>query len=157
MNVLFRRLVFFALMLGVIFPAFFAFHTAKAAPLAEIKNVRVHADKDKVRIVVDADGEVDYRSMTLTAPGRVVVDLLGARLSPSVTKSQEIKSRFATKVRLGQFDKSTVRVVVETEIYKNRSNYDVFSLEGGAVPYRVVMDFGNLSGGAASSGSASSQ
>ncbi|MGP1574254.1 N-acetylmuramoyl-L-alanine amidase [Selenomonas sp.] len=156
MNVLFRRLVFFALMLGVLFPAFFAFHTAKAAPLAEIKNVRVHADKDKVRIVVDADGEVDYRSMTLTAPGRVVVDLLGARLSPSVTKSQEIKSRFATKVRLGQFDKSTVRVVVETEIYKNRSNYDVFSLEGGAVPYRVVMDFGNLSGGAVSSGSASS-
>lgn len=138
---------------------FFAFSSSEAAPLAEIKNVRIHADKDKVRIVVDADGEVDYKAMTLASPGRVVVDLSGARLSPSVVKNQEIKSRFATKVRLGQFDNSTVRIVVETEMYKNRSNYDVFSLEGGSVPYRIVMDFGSLggaSGNASSSGGAGS-
>ena len=36
-------------------------------------------------------------------------------------------------------------------MYKSSSNYDVFSLEGGPVPYRVVMDFGNLSGSAGSS------
>lgn len=154
MNVSFRWLFFFVFALGAFFLSFPAFPTAQAAPLAQIKNVRVHADKEKVRIVVDADGEVDYKSMTLASPGRVVVDLSGARLSPSVAKSREIESRFATKVRLGQFNPTTVRIVVETEMYKSRSNYDVFSLEGGSVPYRVVMDFGNLSGSAGSASSA---
>ena len=157
MNVSFRWLFFFVFAVGAFFLSFPAFPTAQAASLAQIKNVRVHADKEKVRIVVDADGEVDYKSMTLASPGRVVVDISGARLSPSVAKSQKIESQFATKVRLGQFDSTTVRIVVETEMYKNSSNYDVFSLEGGPVPYRVVMDFGNLSGSSASSaGGASS-
>lgn len=154
MNVSFRWLFFFVFAAGAFFLSFPAFPTAQAAPLAQIKNVRVHADKEKVRIVVDADGEVDYKSMTLASPGRVVVDLSGARLSPSVAKSREIESRFATKVRLGQFNPTTVRIVVETEMYKSSSNYDVFSLEGGSVPYRVVMDFGNLSGSVGSASSA---
>lgn len=153
MNVSFRWLFFFVFAAGAFFLSFPALPTAQAAPLAQIKNVRVHADKEKVRIVVDADGEVDYKSMTLASPGRVVVDISGARLSPSVAKSQKIESQFATKVRLGQFDPTTVRIVVETEMYKSSSNYDVFSLEGGSVPYRVVMDFGNLSGSAGSSAS----
>lgn len=151
MNVSFRWLFFFVFAAGAFFLSFPAFSTAQAAPLAQIKNVRVHADKEKVRIVVDADGEVDYKSMTLASPGRVVVDISGARISPSVAKSQKIESQFATKVRLGQFNPTTVRIVVETEMYKSSSNYDVFSLEGGPVPYRVVMDFGNLSGSAGSS------
>ena len=154
MNVSFRWLFFFVFATGAFFLSFPAFPTAQAASLAQIKNVRVHADKEKVRIVVDADGEVDYKSMTLASPGRVVVDLSGARLSPSVAKSQKIESQFATKVRLGQFDSTTVRIVVETEMYKSSSNYDVFSLEGGSVPYRVVMDFGNLSGSVGSASSA---
>ena len=160
MNVSFRWLFFFVFAAGAFFLSFPAFSTAQAAPLAQIKNVRVHADKEKVRIVVDADGEVDYKSMTLASPGRVVVDISGARISPSVAKSQKIESQFATKVRLGQFNPTTVRIVVETEMYKSSSNYDVFSLEGGPVPYRVVMDFGNLSGSAgvstSSAGGASS-
>lgn len=160
MNVSFRWLFFFVFAAGAFFLSFPAFSTAQAAPLAQIKNVRVHADKEKVRIVVDADGEVDYKSMTLASPGRVVVDISGARISSSVAKSQKIESQFATKVRLGQFNPTTVRIVVETEMYKSSSNYDVFSLEGGPVPYRVVMDFGNLSGSAgvstSSAGGASS-
>ena len=151
MNVSFRWLFFFVFAAGAFFLSFPAFSTAQAAPLTQIKNVRVHADKEKVRIVVDADGEVDYKSMTLASPGRVVVDISGARISSSVAKSQKIESQFATKVRLGQFNPTTVRIVVETEMYKSSSNYDVFSLEGGPVPYRVVMDFGNLSGSAGSS------
>ena len=55
MNVSFRWLFFFIFLLGVFCQSLFPFSTAQAAPLAEIKNVRIHADKDKVRIVVDAD------------------------------------------------------------------------------------------------------
>ena len=116
MNVSFRWLFFFVFATGAFFLSFPAFSTAQAAPLTQIKNVRVHADKEKVRIVVDTDGEVDYKSMTLASPGRVVVDISGARISSSVAKSQKIESQFATKVRLGQFNPTTVRIVVETEM-----------------------------------------
>ena len=153
MNMSLRWLFFAFLTLGIFCQGLLASSAAEAAGLAQVKGVRVHADGGKVRIVVDADGEVDYRTMTLANPGRIVVDLSGARLAASVPKSQDIGSPFAKKVRIAQNDATTVRVVVESEMYTNRNNYDVFSLEGGPVPYRVVLDFGNLSGGTGTRGS----
>ena len=87
---------------------------SRAAGMAEIKSVRVHASGDKVRIVVDADKEVDYKTMVLKQPGRIVVDLSGAWLSPKAAKDQSIQSQFASRVRIAQHNASTVRVVVET-------------------------------------------
>ncbi len=117
---------------------------SRVSALAEVKGVRVHAGADKVRIVVDADHEVDYKTTVLQNPGRVVVDLSGAWLSPSVDKVQSVSSPFASKVRIAQHNKDTVRIVVETTMGSNEKNYDVFSLQGGAAPYRIVLDFGNL-------------
>ncbi|MFA6849049.1 MAG: N-acetylmuramoyl-L-alanine amidase [Selenomonadaceae bacterium] len=112
---------------------------------AEVKGIRVHVNGDKVRIVVDTTGEVGYETIVLSNPTRVVVNLSEAWLSPNVARATDIDSRFAKKIRVGQFDKNTVRIVVETSVGKN--NYDVFSLTGGASPYRVVLDFGNLEKG----------
>ncbi len=112
----------------------------QVAGLAEIKNIRIGVTDERVRIVVDATKEVDYSTMVLSNPGRVVVDLAGAWLSPGVVRSQEISSTHATKVRAAQFDKTTVRIVIETNAAKG--GFDVFSVEGGSAPYRVVMDFG---------------
>ncbi|WP_296785702.1 N-acetylmuramoyl-L-alanine amidase [Selenomonas sp.] len=117
----------------------------KVANLAEIKNIRVGITSERVRIVVDADKEVDYSTMVLSNPGRVVVDLSGAWLSPGAVRSQTIDSTFASKVRAAQFDKTTVRIVIETDAKKG--GFDVFSVEGGPSPYRVVMDFGKISAG----------
>lgn len=112
----------------------------QVAGLAEIKNIRIGVTDERVRIVVDATKEVDYSTMVLSNPGRVVVDLSGAWLSPGAVRSQEISSTYATKVRAAQFDKTTVRIVIETNVAKG--GFDVFSVEGGNTPYRVVMDFG---------------
>jgi len=113
--------------------------------MAEIKNIRVHTDTEKVRIVVDATREVDYETVVLSNPQRVVVNITGAWLSPAVAHNTDVGSDFANRIRVSQFDKNTVRIVVETNVGKN--DYDVFSLTGGENPYRVVMDFGR--GGAA--------
>ena len=121
--------------------------SSRAAGMAEIKSVRVHASGDNVRIVVDADKEVDYKTMVLKQPGRVVVDLSGAWLSAKAVKDQPIQSQFASRVRVAQHNASTVRVVVETTMGSNAENFDVFSLTGGSSAYRVVMDFGNLDAG----------
>lgn len=114
----------------------------KAAKLSGITAVRMAGSMERLRIVLDANKEVDYSVMVLTNPSRVVVDLHGAWLSPNVARETAIESRFASKVRVAQFNENTVRVVVETEMGKGQ--YDVFSIEGGAIPYRVVMDFGKV-------------
>jgi N-acetylmuramoyl-L-alanine amidase len=123
--------------------------SSRAAGMTEITGVRFSATADKVRVVVDTAGEVDYKASVLKAPGRVVVDLTDAWLSPKAKHEQSIGGPFASKVRIAQHDKRTVRVVVETTMGTNDDNYDVFSLAGGASPYRIVMDFGNLRGSSA--------
>lgn len=117
----------------------------RASHMGEVTSLRVNAEADKVRIVADVTKEVDYETSVVENPQRIVVDLHGAWLGPEVIKKMELDSRFVKQVRVAQFDADTVRVVVESNVGK--SNYDVFSLEGGAVPYRVVMDFGNLGKG----------
>lgn len=119
----------------------------KVDGLAEIKNIRVHSNQDRVRVVVDATQEVSYQTMVLSNPQRIVVDINGAWVGPTVTRSQSVDSGFASKVRISQFNANTVRVVVETNVGKDA--YQVFPLNGGDAAYRVVMDFG--SGGGQSS------
>ena len=117
----------------------------KAAKLSGITAVRMAGSMERLRIVLDANKEVDYSVMVLANPSRVVVDLHGAWLSPNVARETVLESRFASKVRVAQFNENTVRVVVETELGKGQ--YDVFSIEGGEIPYRVVMDFGKVGRG----------
>ncbi len=115
---------------------------AAFAANAQIKDLRVGVDNAKVRIVADADREVDYKSFGLRAPDRVVIDLHEAVLTPSCKREFTVNSRFVKKVKVGQFEPNIVRIVVYTPLPK--SGYDVFSISNGSVPYRVVMDFGNL-------------
>lgn len=124
----------------------FAFCTTAwaASDTAELQDVRVGVTQDKVRIVADTDKEVDYQSFALSSPDRIVIDLSKAKLSKKVSKEIDVDSDYVGKVRIGQFDKDTVRIVVESPVKRN--NYDVFSIVGGNYNYRVVMDFGNLNG-----------
>lgn len=113
-----------------------------ASDIATIKNLRISNNSDKVRIVVDADKEVDYQSFALSSPDRVVIDLSDAALAKNVKKEIDLNSKYASKVRVAQFKDNVVRVVVETKV--NKSGYDVFGIVGGETPYRVAMDFGNI-------------
>ena len=112
--------------------------------MAEVTGVRVSKQDSKVRIVVEADKEVDFKKMVLSNPERVVVDLPNAWLSPKVPRDTDLRSQFAGKLHVAQFDKNTVRIVVETKVGKN--NYSVFKLKGGASACRIVLDFGDISG-----------
>lgn len=116
----------------------------RVSGMTEVTGIRVNSGSEKIRIVVDANAPVSYRTMILSNPNRVVVDLKGAWLSNKVKKNVPVDSRFVNAIRIGQFNKDTVRVVVENKV--GASNYNVFSLKGGPVPGRLVMDFGNIHG-----------
>ena len=112
---------------------------ARVAGMAEITDVRLGTSKDKTRVVIESTKPLSYRKMTLSSPSRVVVDIDQAWLSAKVKRQFSTKSSFIGNVRLGQFDKKTVRVVIETNV--GRSNQKFFKLSG---PNRLVLDFGSL-------------
>ena len=116
--------------------------------MAEVTGVRVSTHDGMTRIVVDADKPVKIKTMALANPTRVVADIQGAWLSGKVKRDTSVSGPFASRVRIAQFSKNVVRVVVETNVGKN--NYRVFTLSGGPVPGRVVLDFGQV--GPSSSG-----
>lgn len=116
--------------------------------MAEVTGVRISTHDDKTRIVVDADKPVKIKTMALSNPTRVVADIQGAWLSGKVKRDTPVSGPFASRVRIAQFSKNVVRVVVETNVGKN--DYRVFTLSGGPVPGRVVLDFGQV--GPSSSG-----
>lgn len=116
-----------------------------ASNVATIEDLRVSTSDNKVRIVADADKEVDYQSFVLSSPNRIVVDLSNATLGKNVSKEIDVDNRYVEKVRIAQFEKDVVRIVVESSVKKN--NYDVFGIVGGSSPYRVAMDFGQISYG----------
>ena len=118
--------------------------------MAEVNSVRVSNSSDKTRIVLDLGKEATFTTKVLSNPQRIVVDIDNAWLNPKIDKSIKVSSRFAKNIRVAQFDTDTVRVVVESTLGKN--NIKVFPLKGGNSPYRLVLDFGNLSTGSSGAG-----
>ncbi|MDF2566266.1 MAG: amiC [Massilibacillus sp.] len=114
--------------------------------LVKVQGVRVYSNGDsKVRVVLDSSGPVEYKTFVLSNPNRIAVDIKGAWLSPTADKVTMVEGGLVGKVRISQFDPTTVRVVVEANVSKDR--YKVFQLKENPAANksnRIVMDFGDL-------------
>lgn len=116
---------------------------AAAAPQAIVQGLRLSTANDRVRIVADTEGEVDYSVFTLKNPNRIVIDMQGAKLGPKAPKELKVDHQLVKSVRMAQFNPTTVRVVVESDVAPD--GYDIFSIGArNDNKYRVVMDFGNI-------------
>ncbi len=51
------------------------------ATAAQIRNARLWRSDEKLRLVLDLSGPVQYKTFTLGAPDRLIIDISGARLS----------------------------------------------------------------------------
>ena len=47
----------------------------------QIRNARIWRSDDKLRLVLDLSGPVQYKTFTLTSPDRLIIDISGARLT----------------------------------------------------------------------------
>ena len=110
----------------------------RKANLAEVSDIRVGYGSGTIRIVVDITKKVDFKDFYIENPSRVIIDLKDSWLSPNVKREIELKSLAAKKIRVGQFDSSTVRIVIET-----MADMKTFHLDGGPKGHRFVIDVGN--------------
>jgi hypothetical protein len=94
------------------------------APATVIRAVRTSASGGVLRIYIDADGAAQFNAFTLSGPSRIVVDIRGVR-SLFGSKVIPVDARFVERVRVGQPDPTTVRVVLDIT---------------GQVPYEVIRE-----------------
>lgn len=83
-----------------------------SAVAAEVTGLRVWADPDKTRAVLDLDRKADYSLFTLADPDRVVIDLKDARFRTG-TDLNAAHAGVISAVRFGQPRSDTLRVVLD--------------------------------------------
>ena len=110
----------------------------RMANLAEVQAVRYGYGSGTIRIVFDVTKKVDFTESYAENPSRVIIDLQNAWLNPKVQREVEFKSLAAKKLRIAQFDSTTVRIVIES-----MADTRPFYLSGGKTGHRFVVDIGN--------------
>jgi N-acetylmuramoyl-L-alanine amidase len=103
--------------------------------LPEVTALRRWVGPSYTRIVINVEGEVKFNTTRLPRPDRIVLDLLNSRLSSAlVGKTFPIENGFLRQVRVGQFQPTIARVVLDVEKIED---YSVFTLPN---PFRLVID-----------------
>ena len=110
----------------------------RKANLAEVSAIRVGYGAGTIRIVVDMTKKVDFTESYVENPSRIIIDLKNSWLSPTAQREIELKSLAAKKIRVAQFDPSTVRLVIES-----MAEIKPFHLDGGPKGHRFIIDVGN--------------
>ena len=102
----------------------------------EVKNLRYSLTPGKVRIVVDMSRQVEYTEAYLEYPSRLIVSFKNTWIDvKKMKKDIEINSSAASRIKVAQYDPTTVRVVIETVAATN-----LFWLSGGPSGQRFVID-----------------
>jgi len=103
--------------------------------LAVTKVTAEPADEQTVAVVIECSDRADYHVFFLHTPPRVVVDIRDARLEVE-KRVIPIQDPLIERIRLGQFNETTVRVVFDL---KELAGYLV---ERGRNPDRLIFKFG---------------
>jgi len=101
---------------------------ATLKPATVLRSVRTEPGDGTIRILLDSDGKAEFKDFTLTDPSRIVVDVIGVRWDFG-NKTMTVESGGIDRIRVGQPNSRTVRVVVDAK---------------QKVPYRVVREGASL-------------
>jgi len=79
-----------------------------------VDNLRYWEAQNSVRVVVDLGGEIHFNQGEAKGPDRVFIDIFPARLNTALNGKQwPVKSGLLQQIRVGQYEPSTVRVVLD--------------------------------------------
>ena len=109
-----------------------------ALPPATVSPVKYWSSDDYSRVVIQTSRPVSYTSKLLEKDGdqprRLYLDLASSHIAPQHRKPLPIEDGLLKKVRAGQFNNNTVRVVLDIQ---SISDYNIFNLKD---PFRIVID-----------------
>ncbi|PBP55203.1 N-acetylmuramoyl-L-alanine amidase [Pseudomonas syringae] len=104
----------------------------------QIRNARLWRTNDKLRLVLDLSGPVQYKTFTLTAPDRLIIDVSGSRLTGDF--SQLALDRTVIKsIRSGHYGQGAdTRIVLDLTAPVQLNSF-LLGPEGGQ-GHRLVLD-----------------
>ena len=103
----------------------------------QIRNARLWRSDDKLRLVFDLSGPVHYKTFSLTAPERLIIDLSGAGLSGDFSQLA-LKNSGITAIRSGHFGKSDTRIVLDLAAPMQLNSFLLPPQDGQG--HRLVLD-----------------
>lgn len=108
-----------------------------AAHATQIRNARLWRSDDKLRLVFDLSGPVQYKTFTLSAPERLIIDLSGAGLSGDFSQLA-LKNSGITSIRSGHFGKGDTRIVLDLAAPMQLNSFLLPPQDGQG--HRLVLD-----------------
>jgi N-acetylmuramoyl-L-alanine amidase len=117
-----------------------------AAAKIRVTEIRHWSNPNYTRVVIDLDRKAHYtykllkQDPSINKPRRLYVDISGAVLGEEIQKSIHINDGLLKKARAGQYDRKTVRVVLDIE---SLDDYKIFPLSD---PFRIVIDVSGKGG-----------
>ncbi|WP_213153161.1 N-acetylmuramoyl-L-alanine amidase [Pseudomonas carnis] len=106
----------------------------------QIRNARLWRSEDKLRLVFDLSGPVQYKTFSLTSPDRLIIDLSGAGLSGDFSQLA-LKNSGITSIRSGHFGKSDTRIVLDLVEPMQLNSFVLPPQDGQG--HRLVLDMTN--------------
>jgi N-acetylmuramoyl-L-alanine amidase len=112
----------------------------KLQQMVRVKDIRHWSTPTYTRVVIDLADQVKYKGHLLKkdpdlkTPRRLYVDLGNAWINKEIETSIPIKNNLLRMARAGQYDKDTVRVVLDID---SMVGYKIFHLFD---PFRIVID-----------------
>ncbi|KHA74599.1 N-acetylmuramoyl-L-alanine amidase [Pseudomonas chlororaphis] len=83
-----------------------------SASATQIRNARLWRSDEKLRLVFDLSGPVRYKTFTLSAPERLIVDVVGANLSGDFSQLV-LSGTVIRSIRSGPFGQGNTRIVLD--------------------------------------------
>ena len=86
---------------------------AVATPAVRVTSIGVKTYPGVVQVAISGSGPLRFRATTMSNPFRVLIDIPGALLAGTVPAVLNVAQPPVLRVRAGQFQQSTVRVVID--------------------------------------------
>ncbi|QJI31874.1 N-acetylmuramoyl-L-alanine amidase [Pseudomonas sp. ADAK18] len=103
----------------------------------QIRNARLWRSDDKLRLVFDLSGPVQYKTFSLTAPERLIIDLSGSKLSGDFSQLALANSGI-TSIRSGHFGQGDTRIVLDLAAPMQLNSFLLPPQDGQG--HRLVLD-----------------
>ncbi len=110
---------------------------SEASKHISVKGIRYSTYKSHTRVVLDMDGAVEYTQNRIAQPDRLYFDLSNCSVSKRAKAPLAINDGTLKMVRISQFNKNNVRLVLELD---RMDKFSSFMLEH---PNRLVIDVYN--------------
>ncbi len=121
------------LSLSIVLTLFLPF-SSFAAGAVDVTDIRYWSYPEYTRVVISLTDQTEFTQKRLSNPDRLYFDLRNSRINTEIKKNISVSNEMLKSVRAGQFDSSTVRVVLDLE---KITDYKIVNLED---PARIIID-----------------